>query len=189
MVPAEVELSFGVRGAAQPAVVVEIADGRAVAFRGRIDRVDRAPDGTHLLVLDYKSGSRNPYRGLTTDPVKRGRALQLPVYGIAAQQRFGAASVAGYYWFATERWSYEREGFPLGERELATFRHALVVIIEGIERGLFPARPGERRNDGFENCQICPYDRVCPRDRSRAWQRKRRAPELRDFLDLAEPED
>ena len=75
------------------------------------------------------------------------------------------------------------------EEKLQRFRDTLSVIVGGIGRGLFPARPGERRNEGFENCQLCPYDRLCLSDRARIWERKRLVPELRDYVDLAEPDE
>ncbi len=188
VIPKDVELSFGLR-ADEPPVLVPLA-GRTLAFRGRIDRVDRAPDDGRLVVLDYKSGAVwDGHRNLHQDPVHRGQLLQLPVYALAAQAQFGAAAVAAYYWFVTERANYQRKGYSVDERELARFSEALEVIVGGIENGLFPARPGPSRQDGYENCQFCPYDRVCPRDRLRAWERKRNAAELRPYLDLAEPLD
>jgi len=182
------ELAFGVPGADQPAAVVSLPDGRSLAFRGRIDRVDRAPDRSRLLVLDYKTGAAGWYRQLDKDPVLRGRALQLPVYALAAQQRFAGDAVAARYWFVNEQANYGFATYDGSDDSQARFWSALAVIAEGIERGLFPARPGQPRNDGFENCLLCPYDRICPRDRGRTWQRKREAPELRGYLDLAEPE-
>jgi len=186
VVPADVELSFGLAGAKEPAILVPL-DGGAVAFRGRIDRVDRAPDGSRLLVLDYKSGRLGEmYKKLDIDPVQRGRLLQLPVYGLAAQQRHGSDRVEAHYWFVTEQDGYELKGFPLGAEAMGRFRDVLGTIVRGIGDGLFPARPGASRTDGFENCQICPFDHVCPRDRGRVWDRKQRAPELREYVDLAE---
>ncbi len=189
VVPEAVELSFGVPDAELAAVPVTLPDGRSVAFRGRIDRVDQAPDGSHLLVLDYKTGSPRPYRTLKIDPVQRGTALQLPIYALAARQRYGEVPAAAYYWFATERAGYETNGHPVDEAVLSRFHEALTVILGGIEMGLFPARPGPWGNGAFENCRFCAYDRVCLRERARAWQRKRLAPELREYVDLAEPED
>ncbi|MCH8995145.1 MAG: PD-(D/E)XK nuclease family protein [Chloroflexi bacterium] len=183
----EMELSFGVADARQPALIVALADGRTVAFRGRIDRVDRAPDGGRLLVLDYKTGSA-AYTNVDKDPVQRGQLLQLPIYALAARDAYGDVPVDSYYWFVTEQADYERKGYAIDADNVARFQHALTVITDGIGGGLFPARPGERRSEGFENCQICPYDRVCPRDRISVWRRKRWAPPLRDYLDLAEPE-
>jgi RecB family exonuclease len=188
VVPAEVELSFGLRDADEP-LVLSLEDGRSIAFRGRIDRVDRAPDGSRLLVLDYKTGSTSIYTRLHIDPVRRGKLLQLPIYALAARQRHGDVPVETYYWFVTESANYDRQGYPLAGPQLTAFQRALSVIVGGIEQGLFPARPGQSRNDGFENCQLCPYDRVCPGNRARVWGRKRSAPELREYLDLAEPED
>ena len=73
--------------------------------------------------------------------------------------------------------------------KLAAFREAVSVIVDGIGGGLFPARPGARRHDGgFENCHICPFDRICPRDRAAAWERKNATPALRDYVNLAEQE-
>jgi len=103
--------------------------------------------------------------------------------------RHGDVPVETYYWFVTESANYDRQGYPLAGPQLTAFQRALSVIVGGIEQGLFPARPGQSRNDGFENCQLCPYDRVCPGNRARVWGRKRSAPELREYLDLAEPED
>ena len=186
VVPVDVELAFGLAGAQEPAIVVSL-DGGAVAFRGRIDRVDRSPDGARLLVLDYKSGRLSDmYKKLDIDPVHSGRLLQLPVYGLAAKQRHGDADVEAYYWFVTEQDNYERRGFALAEEHLKRFREVLGTIVRGIGNGLFPARPGPARDGRLENCQICPYDRVCPRDRTRVWERKHRAPELREYVDLAE---
>lgn len=184
-VPADVELSFGLADAKEPAIVVPF-DGGAVAFRGRIDRVDRAADGS-LLVLDYKSGRLGDmYKKLEIDPVHRGRLLQLPVYGLAARQRHGGDRIEAYYWFVTEQDNYERRGFPLNPTIMDRFHTVLGTIVRGIGSGLFPARPGAARTDGFENCQICPFDRVCPRDRARVWERKRYAAELREYVDMAE---
>ena len=189
VVNTEVELAFGLADAEQPAVTVALDDGRAVAFRGRIDRVDRAPDGSRLLVLDYKSGSPARYAKLKIDPVKRGQLLQLPIYALAAQQRFGPGRVDAAYWFVREQEGYESLGYEITDERLAAFRNAIGVIVDGIGQGLYPARPGERTNENFQNCRFCPYDRVCPSDRARVWGRKRGARELRSYVQLAEPED
>ena len=111
------------------------------------------------------------------------------MYALAALAQFGAEAVAAYYWFVTERQNYERKGYTVDETTLERFREVLGVIVSGIENGLFPARPGQSRQDTYENCQICPYDRICPRDRLRSWERKSSSPELRSYLDLAEPVD
>src|SRR5207247_5185685 len=56
---------------------IATADGpRTIALRGKADRVDLLEDGTFRLI-DYKLGW----------PPNRGRALQLPIYSLCAEQR------------------------------------------------------------------------------------------------------
>lgn len=189
-VPLVAEMAFGMAEAGSgPPLLVTLPDGITVALRGRIDRVDGAPDGSHLVVLDYKSGSASPYSALAKDPVKRGQLLQLPIYALAAQGSHGAAPVEAYYWFATEEQGYKLVGYPVEETVLGALHGALGTILNGIASGLFPARPGRPRNESYDNCAFCPYDSVCPRDRLRLWERKRAAPELRHYLEMAEPDE
>jgi ATP-dependent helicase/DNAse subunit B len=58
------------------------ADGERILLRGRIDRIDRAADGS-LRVIDYKSGSAS---GFVNDDIVAGRRLQLPLYAAHAAQ-------------------------------------------------------------------------------------------------------
>jgi ATP-dependent helicase/nuclease subunit B len=77
--PVAVELGFGEPDGA-PAWTLELGDGRQLALRGRIDRVDlcRSTGGDHALcvVVDYKSSQKE------LDPVllANGVQLQLPAY-------------------------------------------------------------------------------------------------------------
>ena len=50
---------------------------------GQIDRIDVSPDGRRARVLDYKTGRLRSPR--TPDRLAKGRALQLPVYRLAAE--------------------------------------------------------------------------------------------------------
>jgi ATP-dependent helicase/nuclease subunit B len=189
--PIAVEMGFGMGTAgSRPPALVSLAGGRTVALRGKVDRVDRAPDSPRLLVFDYKSGSAGYYSRLDKDPVKRGRLLQLPIYALAARQSYGdALAVEAYYWFVGEDQNYERRGYDVDDAVLAGFQEALGVILDGISSGLFPARPGKAMRDTYENCNLCPYDRVCPGNRSRLWERKRSAPDLKRYLEMAEPDE
>jgi RecB family exonuclease len=183
VVPSDVEMSFGMRG--DRPVTVDI-DGRSISFRGRIDRVDRSLDGSRLLVIDYKSGSQYGYGELDKDIVHRGRALQLPVYSLAAQGKYGDAEATALYWFVSRKQEYKTRGGPMGDAQIARFREVLAVINRGVERGIFPARPGTHSDRGWDNCTFCPYDRVCPTDRGRVWDRKRTADETAEYVSLAE---
>ncbi|HXW32060.1 MAG TPA: hypothetical protein VEJ21_03135, partial [Acidimicrobiales bacterium] len=57
-------------------------------------------------------------------------------------------------------------------------------IARGIEEGCFPAIPGAPRENGFEVCMWCDFDRVCPATRNRQWAAKRGAPVLAPVDDL-----
>ena len=189
VVPVDVEFAFGVQDGQHEALVTDLDNDRQIAFRGRVDRLDLAPDGSRLLVLDYKSGSANPYSKLDQDPVKRGTLLQLPIYALAAQGMHGDVQTDAYYWFVTEKWGYGKKGYPITEARLARFRSALATIVDGIGAGTFAARPGAVREETFESCMFCPYDRVCPGDRLQSWERKQGAPELRAYVELAEGDE
>ena len=181
------ELAFGLDG--EEAVTVEIAPGRAVRLRGKIDRVDRTVDGSRLVVIDYKTGAvGGVYRGLEEDPVQGGRLLQLPVYAAAARERYEATDVEGFYWFVSDRGDFAQRGYELDDGRDSRFVAALHVISEGIEGGIFPLRPGPRQQNVHEHCRFCPYSALCPADRGAAWQRKRGAPEIATYQALAEPE-
>ncbi len=168
------ELAFGTPGAL-PALEVPLGDGRVVAFRGRIDRLDRTADGQRVGVVDYKTGGSSRYKKMDADAVLAGQLLQLPVYGLVAERESPGAVVSTDYWFISEREKFETKGYDLTADVKARFTDVVRTIATEIETGTFPARPGEF--NGFrktqENCIYCPYDNLCFRDRDRAWRRKR----------------
>jgi hypothetical protein len=113
--------------------------------------------------------------------------LQLPVYALAAKQRFGDAETSAYYWFVNDRVNFETKGGRMNDAALERFEEVIEAIGRGIEQGVFPANPGPKgRESGWENCTFCAYDRACATDRARAWERKRQAPEARQYVALAE---
>jgi hypothetical protein len=185
------ELAFGLDGSAP--VAVTLGDGRQVRFRGRIDRVDRSPDGRRVVVYDYKTGSNRAFAGLSDgDPVAGGTKLQLPVYALAAEQHHGVSDAHAYYWFTAT------DGDPLvgyaADHCRDRFVEALTTIEDGVALGCFPAVPGERswnprqNRETFDHCGYCEFDRLCSVDREAAWQRKRSAPGTEPFLRLT-PDD
>lgn len=78
--PTAVELGFGLPNDPLPAWSLDLGEGRALRFRGRIDRIDLCcgtRPGEHLcVVIDYKSSERK------LDPVllEHGIQMQLPAY-------------------------------------------------------------------------------------------------------------
>jgi ATP-dependent helicase/nuclease subunit B len=135
---------------------VEGPDGpREVELRGKADRIDLLADGT-LRLVDYKLG-RAP---------KAARAIQLPVYGVCAEQRlrgrrgrdwrFGAA---GYLAFGERQPFVAMEGRQPFADAVAEGVERLLAAVDGIERGEFPVRPDEPFL-----CTYCAYPSVCRKD-------------------------
>ena len=133
------ELGFGMPGAEHPALEIECSDGRTVRVVGSIDRVDRCADG-RLSVIDYKSGSANPYRKLShEDPLLGGTMLQLPIYAHAARTLLGEPGdepIYASYWFVLRDLKNPR-GYFVDSPVADALDHALRVIVDGIDGGVF----------------------------------------------------
>ena len=97
--PEAVELSFGMKGSELPGWKLDLADGRALLLRGRIDRIDihrlPAEDKALIAVFDYKSSEKK------LDGLKLQHGLQLQLLSYLAylrqlpeaQEQFGAANL------------------------------------------------------------------------------------------------
>jgi RecB family exonuclease len=131
------------------------------------DRLDLLADGTFRLI-DYK---------LSSAPSK-SRALQLPIYGLCAEQRLQShhpSASSGQARSTARSWTLGEAAYisfrgakrvtPLftkrSDREsvLASAQERLIDAVEGIERGDFPPTP----EDVFL-CGFCSYDAVCRKD-------------------------
>lgn len=156
--PQAMELRFG-NG---DGFAVTLPDGRRLAVRGSIDRVDRLPDGS-LAVLDYKSGGVT--KGTPDDPLLGGRALQLAVYALAAEARFGAP-VSTIEYRQVARDVFKRHPAPAAGavEALGPVLAALVACIEG---GVFlPAEHGQRQ-PGRPTCPVCDPHGLLARQQAR----------------------
>ena len=131
-------------------------DGRTVSLRGVADRIDLLTHG-RLRVIDYKTGYAPQPK----------RALQVPVYGLCAQERLAErgegtwrVEEAAYVAFSGKRPFVSVIG-TRNDRDvvLADARARLFDIVDGIERGEFPVRPYETRI-----CSYCAYPSVCRKD-------------------------
>ena len=184
----DTELKFGLGADTSPALELTLPGGRVVAFRGAIDRVERADDG-RLAVLDYKTGSSGSYGGMKDDPLEGGQRMQLPVYAMAARALLSAeGDVEGAYWFTSERGGFELRRISLDEVEEDAL-DGMGRITRGIAAGVFPARPGKSRysppgapGSAFDNCVYCDFDRICPVSRDRLWQQKRTDSAIREVV-------
>lgn len=187
--PAAVELHFG-EEAEHPPAEVALPDGRRLRFKGAVDRIDRGPDGS-LLVIDYKTGKGASHRAVDDDRLDRGRRLQLPIYADAARRALGPGDgptpgVEAYYWFVEEGGRKAWRGGPVDAEVQARFEDVIATVVDGIEQGDFPANPGEDGFWGPSNCGYCDYQRVCPGSRVDLWEGVRRDPGLERYVALAE---
>jgi hypothetical protein len=139
-------------------------DIAGVTLRGRVDRIDRTPDGEHAWVIDYKTGRfDDSLKNFETDPLVSGTRLQLPTYIAAAE----AKHITALYWFITQRGGFERVPYePTPDLE-ARFRSTVEAIVGAVKAGAFPAIPGDddEWHDTYGNCRYCDFDRICSRRR------------------------
>jgi len=180
LTPIAAEMAFGFDGA-EP-FVLHLSDGRTLHFRGSIDRVDQAVGGG-LVVTDFKTGKKQYYNKVTEDsPDANGQYLQLPLYGLAARELLATpdADVEARYWFLTD--GGRVVGHPLSDPVLERFDLVLTTIVDGIERGLFPARP-PKSSYGI-GCDYCDPDDLGTKSRTDLWDRKRLDPRLDDYRRL-----
>jgi RecB family exonuclease len=186
LVPLAAEFAFGEEEDGPPPVVVTLGDGRAVRFRGRADRVDRARDGA-IVVSDYKTGRQASLTRLSSDPLVGGRKLQLPLYAMAARQQFGGdAPVRARYWLVSAERTAASFNVELTDELAEHFGAVVEQIATAVDAGLFPGIPGAPREGGFDGCSWCDFDRVCPATRDRQWAAKRTSVELAPVNDLVD---
>ena len=136
-------------------VFTTAAGPRSVRLRAKADRIDLLADGT-LRVVDYKLGKAP----------KPARALQLPVYGVCAQQslegrhgRSWTLGRAGYIAFREKNAFVELGASSSLEKAVEAGQERLLSAIDGIERGEFPPKPDEPFI-----CTRCGYASVCRKD-------------------------
>lgn len=186
LTPLAAERPFGLDGT--PPVTVDLADGRTVRIRGRIDRIDRTEDGG-IVVTDYKTGGMSRYSDLSDgQPLGDGTKLQLGLYGLAVRDTDAATSVRTEYWFTSTRAGFKRKGYELTSDVTDAVREALRIAVDGIEGGRFPLKPPTPGFSLWTECRFCDPDDLGTTDRYREWEQVRMAPELRDYVAYIEPE-
>ncbi len=115
------EASFGYENGLPP-IILKLPDGREVALRGRIDRIDRfdTEDSVYLRVIDYKSSQQQ----LEANRAWWGLQLQLLLYLEVCTAAIPGGKPAGAFYF------YVAD--PLVESE-----SDLTETVEGLLRSLF----------------------------------------------------
>lgn len=136
--------------------IATAAGPRVVELRGKADRVDLLADGTFRLI-DYKLGW----------PPDKGRALQLPIYSVCAEQRL--AGHRGRTWTLGEAVYLAFKGpkrvvplFTSADARIeviAAAQQRLAETLDAITRGDFPPSP-----DDVFRCETCSFTTVCRKD-------------------------
>jgi len=114
-------------------------------LRGRVDRVDRLPDGAYELI-DYKTGRPKTAAQLRDD-------VQLSLYAVGAREawQLDASQQAYYYLLDDEKVPVERD-----ERERDWVMDTVLEVAEGILAQGFEPTPS------YAACSTCDFRIICP---------------------------
>ena len=113
--------------------------------RGRVDRVDRLPDGDYELI-DYKTGERKTAAELEND-------LQLALYRLAAREAWEIEAAFGSYYYVLDG---DKVAAPTRPDDAERVERTVLQVGEGILGQDFEPRP----SPGV--CSWCDYRLICP---------------------------
>jgi len=114
-------------------------------LRGRVDRVDRLPDGGFELI-DYKTGERKTEAELADD-------LQLALYRVAAREAWDLDSELGSYYYVLDA---EKVAVGGSADDTERVERTVLQVGEGILGQDFEPRPSPAV------CSWCDYRLICP---------------------------
>jgi DNA helicase II / ATP-dependent DNA helicase PcrA len=114
-------------------------------LRGRVDRVDRHPDGTYELI-DYKTGKSKTEEELRED-------VQLSLYQMGARESWRLETSAQSYLYVL---TGEKVPVAHSEEELDRVRGTVSEIAGGILKQRFEPTPSP------DVCRFCDYRIICP---------------------------
>jgi RecB family exonuclease len=113
--------------------------------RGRVDRVDRLPDGGYELI-DYKTGRSKSDQELSED-------VQLSLYQMGARESWDVETSAQSYYYVLDN---EKVPVAHSEKELERVRGTVKGIADGILAQDFDPTPSP------DVCSVCDYRIICP---------------------------
>jgi DNA helicase II / ATP-dependent DNA helicase PcrA len=114
-------------------------------LRGRVDRVDRRPDGSYELI-DYKTGKAKTESELRED-------VQLSLYQMGARESWRLETSAQSYLYVL---TGEKVPVEHSEEELDRVKSTVAEIADGILHQDFEPKPS------YEVCHFCDYRIICP---------------------------
>jgi len=113
--------------------------------RGRVDRVDRLPDGDYELI-DYKTGERRTEEQLEND-------LQLALYRLAAREAWEVEAAFGSYYYVLDA---DKVAAPTRPDDAERVERTVLQVGEGVLSQDFEPRPSP------SVCGWCDYRLICP---------------------------
>ncbi len=114
-------------------------------LRGRVDRVDRLPDGGYELI-DYKTGERKTEAELADD-------LQLALYRVAAREAWDLEAELGSYYYVMDA---EKVAVGGSADDTERVERTVLQVGDGILGQDFEPRPSPTV------CSWCDYRLICP---------------------------
>jgi DNA helicase II / ATP-dependent DNA helicase PcrA len=114
-------------------------------LRGRVDRVDRLPDGEYELI-DYKTGDAKGPAALADD-------IQIALYRLGAREAWKVEPASGAYWYVL---SDQRVTIAPNPDDAERVERTVLEVAAGIEAQDFEPRPS------YEICSWCDYRLICP---------------------------
>ena len=114
-------------------------------LRGRVDRVDRLPDGGYELI-DYKTGDPGSGPKLAGD-------VQIALYRLGAREAWEIDAGSGSYWYVL---ADERVRVPPEPDDPERVERTVLEVAAGITDQDFEPRPSH------EICSWCDYRLICP---------------------------
>ena len=137
-------------------VILELAPGRRLKTRGRIDRIDRRRSDGAIVITDYKSGSNWLYT--RKDPFHQGRLVQHLLYICMVEKCLTdtgtAAHVCGFR-FLFPTLQAQGEGVFRTRETLEEGRTVFADLCDLAGEGCFPP------TDDEGDCRYCPYALAC----------------------------
>jgi DNA helicase-2/ATP-dependent DNA helicase PcrA len=113
--------------------------------RGRVDRVDRLPDGSYELI-DYKTGERKSEAALEND-------LQLALYRVAAREDWDLEASSCSYYYVLDA---DKVAAPTKPDDAERVERTVLEVGEGVLGQDFEPRPAPT------TCSWCDYRLICP---------------------------
>jgi DNA helicase-2/ATP-dependent DNA helicase PcrA len=114
-------------------------------LRGRVDRVDRHPDGTYELI-DYKTGKARTPAQLKDD-------IQLSLYQMGARESWKLDSSSQSYYYVLDD---EKVPVTPTEDDVLRIEQTATEVAEGIIAQRFDPTPS------YAACQFCDFQLICP---------------------------